>query len=41
MLFHKNRKYLSSDVMSFNWVHDFKLEFHDFMKHLSKIDTHK
>jgi len=27
--------------MSFNWVQDFKLEFHDFMKHLSKIDTHK
>ena len=31
-LFHKSRKYLSGDVMSFNWVNDFEEEeFHDFM----------
>jgi len=29
--FHKNRPYLSVDGMSFNWVNDFKVEFHVFM----------
>jgi len=30
-LFHKNRKWLLGDVMSFVWVNDFKAEFHVFM----------
>jgi len=33
---------MSGDVMSFNWLNDFKVEFHVFMQHiLSKIDTHQ
>jgi len=42
MLFHKNGKYLSGDVVSFIWLNDFKVEFLVFMEHiLSKIDTHQ
>jgi len=30
-LLHKNRKYLSDDVMSFSWLNDFNVDFHVFM----------
>jgi len=41
MRYSTKQKYLSGDVISFNWVNDLKVEFHIFMQHtLSKIDAH-